>query len=84
MGWGWSRQLEEKDLRARDILLVYELKTLLSQSAGPDISPRVVEIGQPGFWVYRIYLNKTSLTVLFRNESGIFKFISFDFRNCQH
>ena len=84
VGWGWSRQLEEKDLRARDILLVYELKTLLSQSAGPDISPRVVEIGQPGFWVYRIYLNKTSLTVLFRNESGIFKFISFDFWNCQH
>ena len=80
---GWSRLLDEQDHGERDILVVYQLNTLLTQSAGPDISPRRVAIGQPGFWVHRVYLNNPSVTVLFRDGSGIFKFICFDFWKCQ-
>ena len=64
-------------------LLVYELDTLLSQSADQEIAPRKFLIGQPGFLVTEIYLDKTSVsTVLQRGDT--LKFISLDFWNCEN
>ena len=64
-------------------LLVFDLDCLLSQSADQDIAPRVFEIGQPGFLLVQIYLDKTKVTAgLLRGDTA--KFITLDFWNCQN
>ena len=66
----------------QDILLVYELDCLLSQSADQDISPRLLETHQSNSAI-RLALNKTSVSVAFSGADDRVKFITFDFWNNQ-
>ena len=72
----------------QNVLLVYQLESLLSQSADQDISPRMLEIGQPGFSVCgKLDMSKTSVSAVLKriDEENTVKFILilFDFWNCQ-
>ena len=72
----------------QNVLLVYQLESLLSQSADQDISPRMLEIGQPGFFVCgELDMSKTSVSAVLEriDEENTVKFILilFDFWNCQ-
>ena len=71
-----------------NVMLVYQLESLLSQSADQDISPRMLEIGQPGFFVCgELDMSKTSVSAVLEriDEEKTIKFILilFDFWNCQ-
>ena len=71
-----------------NVMLVYQLESLLSQSADQDISPRMLEIGQPGFFVCgELDMSKTSVSAVLEriDEENTIKFILilFDFWNCQ-
>ena len=66
----------------QDILLVYDLDHLLSQSADQDIVPRLLETHQRNSAI-RLALNKTSVSVAFSGADDRVKFITFDFWNCQ-
>ena len=65
------------------ILLVYELDSLLSQAADQEISARMFQVGQPGFYVAhrRIYLSKTTVSVMLEEEDSVM-FKTLDFLNC--
>lgn len=62
--------------------MVYELDSLLSQSADSQIVNRIFHIGQPGSYVSEIYMNKTSLTAGLEGVDSV-EFITMDFWNCQ-
>ena len=70
----------------QQVLLLYDLETLLSQAADIVISPRVLEIGEPGLNISRIYLNKTSISVVLqRTRTGkVDKIITLDFRKSKN
>lgn len=67
----------------QQVLMVYELDRLLSESADQQMAPRVLEIGQPGFYVSEIYLNNTSVTARMEGTETV-KFISLDFWNAEN
>ena len=65
------------------VLLVYELDSLLSQSADQEIAPRMFEIGQQGFDISEIYLDKTSVSAGLQGTDTV-KYISLDFWNAEN
>ena len=69
-----------------EVLLVYDMESLLSETADQDITPRVVKIGQPGYRVLRIALNKTSVSVLLESYGDVktLKFTTLDFWICEN
>ena len=67
----------------QDILLLYQLDCLLSQSADPDISPRLLETNQRNS-ATQLTLNKTSVSVAFSGSDDRVKFTTLDFWNCQN
>ena len=65
------------------VLLVFDMECILSQSA--DQETRIFQIGQPGFRVERIFLNKTSVSVWLRkNKFNISRLWTLDFWNCEN
>ena len=73
-----ARQLQG----GQEVLLVYDLDSLLSQSADQEIVNRIFHIGQPGSHVYEISLSKTSITAWLEGVDSV-EFITMDFWNCQ-
>ena len=71
---------QESDGQA--VLLVYELDTLLSQSADHQISPRMFEMGQSGSFT-TIHLNNTSVSAGLEMGDKV-KFITLDFWNSEN
>ena len=68
----------------QNFLLVYDLESLLSQSADQDISPRIFEIGMPDFYnLSRICVNKTSISTVMERMNAL-KFITLDFWNSEN
>ena len=65
------------------VLLVYELDSLLSQSVAQQIAPRMFEIGQQGFDISEIYLDKTSVSAGLQGTDTV-KYISLDFWNAEN
>ena len=64
------------------VLLVYQLDTLLSQSADHQISPRMFELGQSGSFT-TIHLNKTSVSAAVEMGDKV-KFLTLDFWNTEN
>ena len=73
-----ARQLQG----GQEVLLVYDVESLLSQSADQEIVQRIFHIGQPGTHVYEISLNKTSITAGLEGVDSV-EFVTMDFWNCQ-
>ena len=69
--------------RRGSLLLVYELDCLLSQSADQEMTPRMLQIGQPGFQVARSYLDKTSVMAGLERTDTV-KIITLDFWNSEN
>lgn len=63
---------------SRVVILVFQLDCLLSQCPDLDISPRILDIGQPGWQIDSFHLNKTSVSA----GLDTFKISTLDFWNC--
>ena len=64
-------------------LLVYEFDCLLSESADNNINSRLFPIGEPGYRINRIDVNKLSLSVVL-SKSIEKKIITLDFWKCKN
>ena len=66
------------------VVLVYEVDSLISQSADQEIIPRMFEIDEPGFtFSPGLYLDKTSVTTGLQGRDTV-KLITLNFWNTEN